>query len=367
MKNKIKLEERNRFHFFNSFFFRKLADPDKDPLDASKGKAAFQRVKKWTRKVNLFEKDYIFIPVNYNYHWSLIVICHLGDVATYNDKDVKVPCVLHMDSIRGSHTGLKGLLQSYLKEEWKERNQGASEDICSRFDNLRFLSLELPQQQNSFDCGLFLLHYVELFLKEAPQHFNPFKITHNFNFLNVDWFPPADASLKRVVIQKLICDLLENPNLEISSTAVNDEPCHISTLTMNVHKDDPSVAFDESNTIKVEDVEGGGQFVNSQTESAIQQGNGITPKNCSLSTQDLVTWNTPETSIPDCEDSIEIVNELDLEEVGLKMKRDYTTMVDDDDDDDDGTMSCMDMIPSENMSDVQKHNRIKKMRVTQEP
>ncbi|KAI3780035.1 hypothetical protein L2E82_09890 [Cichorium intybus] len=181
LKNKIKPEERNTFHFFNSLFFRKLADPDQDLLDASKGKAAFQRVKIWTRKVNLFQKDYIFIPVNYNYHWSLIVICHPGDVATYN-----VPCVLHMDSIRGSHTGLKGLLQSYLKEEWKERNQEASEEICSRFDNLRFISLELPQQQNSYDCGLFLLHYVELFLKEAPQHFNPFEITQNFNFVSIN-------------------------------------------------------------------------------------------------------------------------------------------------------------------------------------
>lgn len=28
---------------------------------------------------------------------------------------------------------------SYLEEEWKERNQGESEEICSRFDNLRFI------------------------------------------------------------------------------------------------------------------------------------------------------------------------------------------------------------------------------------
>ncbi|XLU54686.1 hypothetical protein S245_049334, partial [Arachis hypogaea] len=44
---------------------RKLADLDRDPSSACEGKAAFQRVYKWTRKLNLFEKDYIFIPVNY--------------------------------------------------------------------------------------------------------------------------------------------------------------------------------------------------------------------------------------------------------------------------------------------------------------
>lgn len=45
-------------HFFNSFFFSKLAE------DGIGGPAAFERVKKWTRKVNIFEKDFIFIPVN---------------------------------------------------------------------------------------------------------------------------------------------------------------------------------------------------------------------------------------------------------------------------------------------------------------
>ena len=30
------------------------------------------------------------------------------------DEFLKVPCILHMDSIRGSHTGLKDLFQRYL-------------------------------------------------------------------------------------------------------------------------------------------------------------------------------------------------------------------------------------------------------------
>ena len=43
---------------------------------------------------------------------------------------------------------------------------------------------QLPQQQNAFDCGFFLLHYVELFLKEAPENFNPFSITKFSNFVS---------------------------------------------------------------------------------------------------------------------------------------------------------------------------------------
>lgn len=65
LRNKINPEEKDRFHFFNSLFFRKLADLDKDPTRACEGRAAFQRVRRWTTKVNLFGKDYIFIPVNF--------------------------------------------------------------------------------------------------------------------------------------------------------------------------------------------------------------------------------------------------------------------------------------------------------------
>ncbi|KAH1110593.1 hypothetical protein GYH30_009434 [Glycine max] len=232
LKNQIPDMEKHRFHFFNSFFFRKLADMDKNPSSASDGKAAFLRVRKWTRKVNLFAKDYIFIPVNFNLHWSLIVICHPGEVVNFNDKEpdnsLKVPCILHMDSIKGSHSGLKNLVQSYLWEEWKERHKDTlEEDLSSRFLNMRFLPLALPQQENSYDCGLFLLHYLELFLVEAPLNFNPFKLTKFSNFLNVDWFLPAEAFLKRTLIQKLIFELVENHGShEISSSDCSgDDEC----------------------------------------------------------------------------------------------------------------------------------------------
>ncbi|XP_030528670.1 probable ubiquitin-like-specific protease 2B isoform X2 [Rhodamnia argentea] len=227
LKNQIQPDEKHRYHFFNSFFFRKLADLDKDPSSASDGRAAFLRVRKWTRKLNLFEKDYIFIPVNFNLHWSLIVVCHPGEVASFREESSrqlpKVPCILHMDSIKGSHTGLKNLVQSYLWEEWKERGNEASEDMSSKFTNLRFVPLELPQQENSFDCGLFLLHYLECFLEEAPRTFNPFKISKFSRFLSTDWFLPVEASLKRTVIQKLIYELLDFRPHNASSANCTEE------------------------------------------------------------------------------------------------------------------------------------------------
>ncbi|KAH9314553.1 hypothetical protein KI387_023180, partial [Taxus chinensis] len=173
LQTTISDKKKESCHFFNSFFFRKLADLDKAPDIEVVNRQAFQRVRKWTRRVNLFEKDYIFIPVNYSLHWSLVVICNPGAVLEDGDHS-KTPCILHMDSL-GSHTSLKKLIQSYLWEEWRERHmedEAMFNTACERFSNMTFISVEAPQQDNCFDCGLFLLHYVEMFLRDAPAKFN---------------------------------------------------------------------------------------------------------------------------------------------------------------------------------------------------
>ncbi|MED6157021.1 hypothetical protein PIB30_019505 [Stylosanthes scabra] len=119
-----------------------------------------------------------------------------------------------MDSLKGSHKGLKNVFQSYLGEEWKERHGNVEDEVFSKFLNMRFVSLELPQQENFYDCGIFLLHYVECFLSEAPANFNPFKTTKISNFLTSNWFPPVEASLKRSYIHNLIHDIFYDNSLK---------------------------------------------------------------------------------------------------------------------------------------------------------
>ncbi|XP_009415107.2 probable ubiquitin-like-specific protease 2B isoform X2 [Musa acuminata AAA Group] len=234
LENKIQPDQKHRFHFFNSFFYRKLVG--KDHGGVSEGREAFLRVRRWTQKVNIFDKEYIFIPVNFSLHWSLLVICHPGEVANLEDNEIesdKVPCILHMDSIKGCHNGLKNIIQSYIWEEWKERNPETTEDDSWKFLKLRFVSPEPPQQENSFDCGLFLLHYVELFLKEVPVNFDPFKITRFSSFLGAKWFPPVEASLKRSVIRKLIYEILND-----HSEKIDPSTCSIGCPSTSGHPED---------------------------------------------------------------------------------------------------------------------------------
>lgn len=50
------------------------------------------RVKNWTKNVNLFEKDFIIIPINENCHWFLAIICFpgLNGTFTMDNKPIKI-------------------------------------------------------------------------------------------------------------------------------------------------------------------------------------------------------------------------------------------------------------------------------------
>ncbi|EOA16067.1 hypothetical protein CARUB_v10004200mg [Capsella rubella] len=234
LKNRIPPQERGRFHFFNCFFFRKLANLDKGSPSSFGGREAYQRVQKWTKNVDIFEKDYIFIPINFSFHWSLIIICHPGELASSDvENPQRVPCILHLDSIKGSHKGgLINIFPSYLREEWKARHGNTTIDF-SGAPNMQSISLELPQQQNSFDCGLFLLHYLDLFVAQAPAKFNPSLITRSANFLNRNWFPTREASLKRKFILELLYNLHKGHDPSILPANSKSEPPHCEVSNKN--------------------------------------------------------------------------------------------------------------------------------------
>ncbi|XP_024912487.1 sentrin-specific protease 6 isoform X2 [Cynoglossus semilaevis] len=79
---KLKKEEAQRIHIFSSFFYKRLNQrerrnlPDTSNLPIQKRK--HNRVKTWTRHVDLFQKDFIFVPINESAHWYLAVICFPG-------------------------------------------------------------------------------------------------------------------------------------------------------------------------------------------------------------------------------------------------------------------------------------------------
>lgn len=69
-------EQRQKTHIFSTFFYKRLTTFTQhkgEKLTAAQKRHA--RVQKWTKDVNLFEKDFIIIPINEQSHWFLAIIC----------------------------------------------------------------------------------------------------------------------------------------------------------------------------------------------------------------------------------------------------------------------------------------------------
>ncbi|KAG0579275.1 hypothetical protein KC19_4G087500 [Ceratodon purpureus] len=201
-------EVRERFYFFNSFFFTKLLGNNNASTDMDQCKVDYEQVRKWSGGVNLFEKDYVFIPVLRSSHWSLIIICHLPTVCSSPGKGKGSPYVFHLDSSEGMHESFEDQVRSYLLKAWMERYKGANnmdDQLLSLFQT-KYVQAKVPQQNNGHDCGLYLLHYVEVFLHESASP--------NFSFASSKGGPhftspqfTAEVSAKRMVIERIILDL----------------------------------------------------------------------------------------------------------------------------------------------------------------
>ncbi|XP_034034780.1 sentrin-specific protease 7b isoform X2 [Thalassophryne amazonica] len=216
-----------RSHIFSSFFFKQLsrkraAGEDDSPL-VSDCHIRHQRVKTWTRHIDIFTKDFLFVPVNQASHWYLVVICFPGleevqhearrrrtgvgadhrsqqppectDQGCQRDSVMKRPCILVMDSLKlSSHENVCKLLRDYLQVEWEVRRGTPRLFTHSTMENM---NCRVPLQDNSSDCGLYLLQYVESFLQNPVVHFG-------FPVRLESWFPQQQVRKKREAIRSLI-------------------------------------------------------------------------------------------------------------------------------------------------------------------
>lgn len=83
-------EQNAQTHIFSQFFYKRLTTMQTrktaNDVRMSAAQRRHARVKSWTKGVNLFEKDYIIIPINEQQHWFLAIICfpRLSGPVTYD-------------------------------------------------------------------------------------------------------------------------------------------------------------------------------------------------------------------------------------------------------------------------------------------
>jgi len=128
---------------FSTFFYPQLK------------KSGYNAVKRHTRKVDIFSKDLILVPIFSMEHWSLVVI------------DFRCLAIRYYDSMLASNNPCLNLLLRYIQEEHLEKKECFYDtDIWSK-ENVK----DIPMQINLWDCGVFVCKYSEHLSRGAKMTF----------------------------------------------------------------------------------------------------------------------------------------------------------------------------------------------------
>jgi len=162
-------------HYFNSFFMSKILE---------QGTYQYALVKRWTKKFDIFEKEKIFFPVNIsNTHWTLLVLF------------VQVRQIHYYDSMNGRGTKYLNTILQWVVDEGKDKkkievdtsgwllvdhyNTDEVKQILSANGNEEFFKTKyrqnfpaelnyVPQQNNGYDCGMFLCMNSDFITDDVP-------------------------------------------------------------------------------------------------------------------------------------------------------------------------------------------------------
>ncbi|XP_078284281.1 uncharacterized protein LOC144609653 [Rhinoraja longicauda] len=132
----------DKVHFFNSFFYDKLR---------TKG---YDGVKRWTKNVDIFNKDLLLIPIHLEVHWSLISV------------DVRQRTITYFDSQRTLNRRCPKHIGKYLQAEAVKKNR---QDFYEDWKG--YFKMNVARQNNDSDCGAFVLQFCKCLALEQPFSF----------------------------------------------------------------------------------------------------------------------------------------------------------------------------------------------------
>lgn len=185
----------SQIYFFNSFFYAFLTRDET---------INYKAVQNWTKSVDIFNYEYIIVPINESHHWYAAIIYGLRGIFPLMQETgggrnpSRGPTIIIIDSLNNIHPVAIQALKDYLCEEAKSK-RGDWIDVNLIQDRN---AQGIPLQHNSTDCGLYLLMYIEKFVQD-PDGFIRNLIQGDGN---IDW-PNLGASTLRCRLQKFLDDL----------------------------------------------------------------------------------------------------------------------------------------------------------------
>lgn len=136
-----------------------------------------ERTHRWLRKMKLFEKDFMIIPVMEDEHWFLMTLQYPNN--TYNQNvarrfrtRVRFWDSMGSDYLQKVKKQLCLILFKFLRNAFLHEKSVSINDI----HNIEVIYEDVSRQRNLFDCGLHLLLNAEDFICESfdvLRHINP--------------------------------------------------------------------------------------------------------------------------------------------------------------------------------------------------
>jgi sentrin-specific protease 7 len=174
---------------FSSFFYSKLK---------AEGHSA---VRNWTKSIDIFDYHHILVPIAEDEHWTLLVLMQAHTLMTQKQKSAW----LYFDSLGGCGQDALDVLRSYICSEWHAKRES---ELDMSDEAVPLLQPNVPLQSNLTDCGVYLLHYSELFLMN-PRGFDikqPESVSPR-QFFKPHWFQTEDIAKKRLEIKAALLQL----------------------------------------------------------------------------------------------------------------------------------------------------------------
>eukprot|EP00128_Syssomonas_multiformis_P015255 Colp12_sorted_trinity150504_noHs@5904 len=124
-----------KVHCFKTHFYSTLRDN------------GYDKVRRWTKKTDIFSYDYVIVPIHMGSHWTLVRINFVEQRFEYYDSyfDRNVKCLQ--------------ILRNYIQRESLDKKK-VEYDLTGWTDHYPGED-ELPRQHNTSDCGVFACQFAE--------------------------------------------------------------------------------------------------------------------------------------------------------------------------------------------------------------
>lgn len=209
---------KSKVHLFDTYFYHQLQwifqmkiQENGQKTKRVKGidRERWQRLKKWYTYVDIFTKDFLVFPVCDNQHWYAIIVCFPSSVEYFdepqNEKNTShepradsLPAsIIILDSLGLVKDDRTSVVRKFLDHEWRMTNENYK---SFGHHSLPEFVPRVPKQKNNYDCGLYLLVYIESFMR-GPRKF--YKLVRGASLGDEDY---ANMLMKRIRELKAVTD-----------------------------------------------------------------------------------------------------------------------------------------------------------------